>query len=51
VEIKTDQTKKLPLVENRKINFTIRLQVIQSFVLLHHTKTQTQNAKRSPIYL
>jgi hypothetical protein len=51
VEIKTTQTKNLPLVENRKLNFTIRLQLIQQFVHLHHTKTQKQNAKRSPIYL
>jgi hypothetical protein len=38
VEIKTTQTKNLPLVENRKLNFTIRLQLIQQFVHLHNTK-------------
>ena len=34
MEIKTIQTKKIPLVENK----TIRLQSIQISVILHHTK-------------
>jgi hypothetical protein len=42
VENTTNQTNKLPLVENRKLYFTIRLQLIQQFVHLHHTKTHTK---------